>query len=131
MQLGVSSGEGESCVPSCLYLDEIVRKLGLVVFCAGKPNLPMRAVYTSDLLSDVLANAPRGCILVTVQAHLNTVAVAYSKEIPAILVCNGRPVPDDMKAACEKKGIALFGSRLCQYELSGRLFCMLSAKKTL
>ncbi|MBN2875543.1 MAG: iron-sulfur binding hydrogenase, partial [Spirochaetales bacterium] len=32
--------------------------------------------YSSDLLSDVMANAVEGSVLITIQAHLNTIAVA-------------------------------------------------------
>ena len=32
--------------------------------------------YTSDLLSDVMGNADDGAVLITIQAHKNTVAVS-------------------------------------------------------
>ncbi|MDR2028056.1 MAG: hypothetical protein LBP93_00815, partial [Treponema sp.] len=36
----------------------------------------LSGAYTSDLLSDVMANAKEGGALITIQAHKNTVAVA-------------------------------------------------------
>jgi hypothetical protein len=55
------------------------------------------AGYTSDLLSDVMANAVEDAALITIQAHKNTIAVASLAGISAVIVCNGRVVPDDMR----------------------------------
>lgn len=86
------------------------------------------AVYTSDLLSDVLANADDNALLVTIQAHKNTLAVATVKDSPAIIVCNGREIPEDMIEAAKTEKIALFSTELNQYEVSGKLFCAFNEK---
>lgn len=78
--------------------------------------------YTSDLLSDVMAHAVAGDVLITIQAHKNTVAVSGLVGVPAIVVCNDRPVPGDMIEAAKKEGIAILLSGLNQYEVSGRLW---------
>ena len=52
----------------------------------------LSAGYTSDLLSDVMAHAREGAVLITIQAHKNTVAVASLSGILAIVFCNNRPV---------------------------------------
>jgi len=78
--------------------------------------------YTSDLLSDVMGHAQSGQVLVTIQAHRNTVAVAGLVSIPAIVICNGRPIPEDMIDAAREEGIALLRTELNQFEVSGRLF---------
>lgn len=85
-------------------------------------------VYTSDLLSDVLANAEDNALLVTIQAHKNTVAVASLKGSPAIIICNDRPVPDDMIEAAETEHIALFTTGLNQYTVSGKLYSALCGR---
>lgn len=81
--------------------------------------------YTSDLLSDVMANAHSDSVLVTIQAHKNTVAVASLLGIAAILVCNGRPVPADMLDSAAAEGIAILRGEGSQFELSGRLWVAL------
>jgi len=78
--------------------------------------------YTSDLLSDVMAHAKAQEVLITIQAHKNTVAVAGLVGAPAIIICNGRPMPEDMIEAARDEGIALMRSELTQYEVSGRLW---------
>ena len=92
-------------------------------------NKEVTIVYTSDLLSDVLANADDNALLVTIQAHKNTVAVASLKASPAIIVCNDRPVPDDMIEAAASEKIAVYTTALNQYTVSGRLFDALNAVK--
>ena len=82
----------------------------------------LAGAYTSDLLSDVMAHAKVGEALITIQAHKNTVAVASLIGAPAIVVCNGRPVPEDMIQAARDEGIAIVRTGLSQYEVSGRLW---------
>lgn len=78
--------------------------------------------YTSDLLSDVMAHAKAGDALITIQAHKNTVAVASLVGALTIVVCNGRPVPEDMIEAARDEGIAIIRTDLNQFEVSGRVW---------
>jgi hypothetical protein len=82
----------------------------------------IKGVYTGDLLSDILGNADEGCAIVTIQAHRNTVAVASTKDCPAIVVCNDRAVPDDMIAAAKQEHIAVFLTNKNQFIVSGMLY---------
>ncbi|MDR0643942.1 MAG: hypothetical protein LBG05_03360 [Treponema sp.] len=83
--------------------------------------------YTSDLLSDVMANAKDGGALITIQAHKNTVAVATLVNISVIIICNSRPLPDDMLSAAEDECIAVIRTHENQFTVSGKLFALLSA----
>ena len=76
------------------------------------------AGYTSDLLSDVMGNADEGAVLITIQAHKNTVAVSSLAGISAIIICNNRPVPEDMLAASADEGIAVFQTSENQFKTS-------------
>jgi hypothetical protein len=77
--------------------------------------------YTSDLLSDVMGHAPDDSVLITIQAHKNTVAVATLAGINAVMLCNSRPVPDDMIEAAREEGIALFRTPENQFQTSVRI----------
>ena len=46
--------------------------------------------YCGDLLSDVMANAPLGCVWMTVQSHPNIVAVSVLREMAAVILTGGR-----------------------------------------
>jgi serine kinase of HPr protein (carbohydrate metabolism regulator) len=88
-------------------------------------NTELAGAYTSDLLSDVMANARDGGALITIQAHKNTVAVATLVNITVIVVCNTRPIPEDMIEAARDEGIAIVRTRENQFVVSGRLYAAL------
>lgn len=85
-------------------------------------TMPVRGVCTSDLLSDVLANGRDATVLVTIQAHRNTVAVASITGIRLIVICSNRPVEPDMIDAAAQEGIGILRTSLSQFEVSGRLW---------
>ncbi len=72
--------------------------------------------YTSDLLSDVMANLKEGQVLITIQAHKNTIAVASLSGAAAVIFCHGRVVQPDMLEAAANEGIALFTTSDNQFE---------------
>lgn len=78
--------------------------------------------YASDLLSDVLANAPTGGILVTLQIHLNVVAVASHAGLRAVIFSSGRRPDQEVIDKAAEEGIALFASTADTFELVGRLY---------
>lgn len=83
--------------------------------------------YTSDLLSDAMANAVEDGVLITIQAHKNTVAVGSLKDLTAIIICNNRPIPDDMITAARQEGLALFVTRENQFTVSGKLYTIFNS----
>lgn len=74
--------------------------------------------YTSDLLSDVMGNAEEDSVLITIQAHTNTVAVASMKDIKAIIICNNREIEEEMIEAAKDEDIAIFKTKLNQFKTS-------------
>ncbi|MBR2838342.1 MAG: hypothetical protein IKE55_06155 [Kiritimatiellae bacterium] len=83
-----------------------------------KPDADIRSAYASDLLSDVMGHCGDQSVLITIQNHLNTIAVCTLDGIEAIVVCHGRPVPDDMRAAAERESVAIVTTPLSQFEAS-------------
>jgi predicted transcriptional regulator len=90
-------------------------------------DTPLTGAYTSDLLSDVMANARDGGALITIQAHKNTVAVATLVNISLIVLCNNRPVQDDMLPAAKDEGIAVIRTKENQFTVSGKLYAALQS----
>jgi len=89
-------------------------------------DAPLEGAYTSDLLSDVMANAKEGGALITIQAHKNTVAVATLANISVIILCNNRPLQDDdMLKAAKDEGIAVIRVKENQFTVSGKLYAAL------
>jgi hypothetical protein len=83
--------------------------------------------YTSDLLSDVMANCPEESVLITIQAHKNTVAVATLAGALAVVICNSRPVPDDMVEAARAESVGIFRTEKNQFQVTTEIYEKLRA----
>jgi len=81
--------------------------------------------YTGDLLSDVMGNAPSESVLITIQAHKNTVAVASLVGIQAIVICNKRSTPSDMLQAAKEESVSVFTFEGTQFEASCKVAYLL------
>jgi len=77
--------------------------------------------YTSDLLSDVMAHLKKGQVLITIQAHKNTIAVASLSEAAAVVFCHGRKAAPDVIEAAAEEGIALFSTADSQFDATCRI----------
>ena len=108
-----------------MKLEEIVRRLDLNVQC-GKDRLDCEVTggCASDLLSNVIATAKTGNVWITMQVHVNIVAVAVLKELAAIIIAQGRtPAEDTLRKAQEEK-VTIVVSDLPTFEISGKLYAL-------
>jgi hypothetical protein len=104
-----------------MKVSELMALVEAELLC-GSPETEVTGGYTSDLLSDVMANAEEGAALITIQAHANTVAVASHVDLPVVVVCNERPVPEEMTAAATENNITVCRTGLSQFTTSGLLY---------
>lgn len=105
-----------------MNVSDIDRLLKVEVIYKASHDAIISDGYASDLLSDVMAKAGDKSALITIQAHKNTVAVASLVGVSAIIICNDRPVPDDMVEAAKAEEIAIFRTSMTQFEVSGILY---------
>ncbi|MEO0226044.1 MAG: DRTGG domain-containing protein [candidate division WOR-3 bacterium] len=107
-------------------LAEIVKNLHLKVEVGDRLlKREVTGCYVSDLLSDVMANAKKGDIWVTLQTHPNIVAVAVLKEISGIIIpANRKLEPETIKKA-EQEKIPIMTTDLSGFEVVGRLYGLL------
>ena len=110
-----------------MTIREAAEALGAKIVQDEFENTELTGAYTSDLLSDVMANAKEGGALITIQAHKNTVAVATLVNISAVIICNSRPLPEDFIASAKEEGIAILLTKENQYTVSGKLYGMLNS----
>ena len=110
-----------------MKLESIARELDLTNLTptlAGAATAEVTAGYASDLLSDVLANAPEGGVLVTLQVHLNVVAVASHAELSAVIFTSGREPDPEIVAKAMAEGLHLYATDADTFETVGRLFAL-------
>jgi hypothetical protein len=102
---------------------DITRSLGLSV-CCGTDQLDHEITggYVGDLMSDVMANSKSGDVWITMQVHVNIIAVALLKDLAAIILVNGRsPAEDTLRKAVEEN-IPLLVSGLPAFDVAGKLY---------
>jgi predicted transcriptional regulator len=106
-----------------MRLSEVVDRLELAVLCGHEQlGREVRGGYASDLMSDVIGNAGEGAVWVTVQTHLNVVAIAVMKDLAAIVLAGGREPEPETLARARDEGVPLLASRLPAFEVAGRLY---------
>ena len=112
-----------------MNIKDISEKIGLQVLSA-KDNLStaVSGGYTSDLLSDVIANSKEGNIWITLQTHQNIIAVAKLKDLAGIVLVNSR-IPDEetLKKAEEEK-VPVMTTQESAFTISGKLYLLMEDK---
>ena len=78
--------------------------------------------YASDLLSYVLAHAPHGGVLVTVQVHLNVIAVSVHAELAGVIFALGRKPDEVTRTKAVEEGVCLLMSEAPAFEIVGKLY---------
>lgn len=76
----------------------------------------INGVFCGDLLSWVMGNCESGQGWITVQTHLNIVAVAALKEISCLIIVQGAEVPQATLDKVLEEDIALFQVKGSAYE---------------
>ncbi len=105
-----------------MKMREIVEALSLTLR-AGADGLDADVTggYAADLLSCAMAGAHRGNVWVTLQGHLNVVAIASLNELAGIIVTEDKPVAPDTLARADAEGIPVLSTSLTTYQMAGRL----------
>lgn len=111
-----------------MKLKEIIEKLQLKVLTAkDKLDEEVTGGYTSDLLSDVIANSKQGNLWITLQTHQNIIAVAKLKDLTGIVIVNNRePDEETLKKAGMEKIPVMISERMA-FEVSGKLYELISS----
>ena len=111
-----------------MNLQEIIQLLDLQLLTTPKDFNTIRPSggYTSDLLSCVMAGAQPGNLWITLQAHTNIVAVAALTDCAAIIITENAQPETDVIEKANSQGVSMFSTRLANYEVSGKLWNLLS-----
>jgi len=104
---------------------DLVDKLGLTVCCQGSAfDRDITGGYAGDLLSDVIANSKAGNVWITMQIHVNIVAVAVLKELSAIVLVNGRSPEESTLTKAKEENVTILSGNRTAFETSGVLHAL-------
>ena len=84
-------------------------------------NTEVSCGYTCDLLSWVMAHGTAGMAWVTVQTHMNVIAVASLMEMAAVIIPEGIEMEAPSLEKAKEEGITVLESPLTAYEICAKL----------
>ncbi len=106
-----------------MNLDDLHRHLQLEIRAArGGLNREVTCGYASDLLSYAMAKARTGCVWVTLQGHVNVVAVASLADAAGIIITEGLEPDADTIEKANEEGIPILTTELTTFTVVGRMF---------
>jgi hypothetical protein len=107
-----------------MNLQQIIDQLTLTVLTEPRDFASMTPTggYSSDLLSCVMAGAKKGHLWVTLQAHLNIVAVAALNEVTAVIITENAQPDAASVARANEQGVILLSTPQTTYEINGKLW---------
>jgi len=109
-----------------MKLSDLVEELSLEVkSCKDGLDNEVKGAYVSDLLSDVMGNSTDGDAWITLQTHLNIVAVAGLKNLAGIIIVGNRPVQDEIRQKAESENVTILVTPLTTFETAGKLYQLL------
>jgi hypothetical protein len=109
-----------------MNLEEIINQLNLMVLTEPRDfsDVTPTSGYVSDMLSCVMAGAQHGAVWVTLQSHINIVAVAAILELSAVIITENA-IPDSATIArANEEGIILLSSNKTSFFITGMLWDM-------
>lgn len=109
-----------------MNLQSIIDQLQLTVLTKTRDftSIQPQGGYVSDLLSCVMAGAKTNNLWVTLQAHMNIIAVASMLDVTAIIITENAQPDEATVAKANEQGIILLSTPKASYEICGRLWEM-------
>lgn len=95
---------------------------GSIITAVKAATREVRGGYASDLLSDVMGNSSEGDLWVTMQKHVNIVAVAQLKGLAGIVLVNGRRPDEASLVRAEEEHIPIISTDLPAFDVVGILY---------
>lgn len=102
-----------------MLVKEFIEKTGFKVLSGSAGfESSIEGVFVGDLLSWVIGNCKPSQVWVTVQSHMNILAVSALKEIPCIIIAQNANVDEEMIQKAKEEDIAICISDLSAYEIA-------------
>jgi hypothetical protein len=101
--------------------DAAIKLEGTIVAGIAGKEREIQGGYASDLLSDVMGNSCEGDLWVTLQKHINIMAVAQLHGLAGIVIVNSRKPEADTAAKAEELGIPIISTPLQAFDVAGVL----------
>ena len=104
-----------------MTLKELIPLIDAKILAAPEGDPVIECGYTCDLLSWVMAHGAPGMAWVTVQTHMNVIAVAVLSEMACVILPESIEMEQESLDKAQAEGMAVLSSPLSAYEICGRL----------
>ena len=104
-----------------MNVSTLAQSLGLKVLATGNMEREVACGYACDLLSWVMAHGQAGMAWITVQTHLNVIAVASLLDMAAVIIPEGIDLDASTLEKADEEGITVLSSELPAYDLICRM----------
>jgi serine kinase of HPr protein (carbohydrate metabolism regulator) len=96
---------------------DFARIAGAQALCLPQPEREITGGYVCDLLSHVMGRGVPDMAWITVQTHMNVIAVASLLDFACVIVPESIAVDPAIVEKAQQEGIALLSSEKTAYEL--------------
>ena len=100
-----------------MHVSDFVKLSGGKVLTGEYEDREITCGYTCDLLSHVMGKGQADMAWITVQAHMNVIAVAALMDFACVIIPEGLPVDETIVAKAAQEDIILVSSELTAFEL--------------
>lgn len=106
-----------------MKITDLSEKLGCEIVCGNdnNNNISLDNVYIGDLLSVVMSKAKEQSIWITIQTHLNIMAVSELLDIACIIVVEGMEIEAQTIAKSNELQIPILKTKASAYEIACKL----------
>ena len=106
-----------------MTLRDVAKRLNAeILVCEDGCDVEVKTAFAADLLSDVLAYAKEGTLLVTGITNPQVIRTAEMLELIGILVVRGKKPDAETVKLAKTKGIPLMVTKYIMFESCGRLY---------
>ncbi|MBE5797930.1 MAG: AraC family transcriptional regulator [Clostridiales bacterium] len=100
-----------------MQVSEFVKLSGSRVLTGEYEDREIVCGYTCDLLSHVMGKGQADMAWITVQAHMNVIAVAALLDFACVIIPEGLPVDETIVKKAASEDIIILSSEMTAYEL--------------
>ncbi len=100
-----------------MRVSNLITNYGFELITDTDSTVEINGVYSSDLLSFVMANGNSGNAWITVQAHLNILAVASLMEFSCIILPYGVQIDNEVVKKANEENINILKTELDHHDI--------------
>lgn len=105
-----------------MKITDFSNKLNLEPLYETGMDIVVDGVYIGDLLSIVMAKAKKNFAWITIQTHINVIAVAELLDLSCVIIVENMEVEEDVISKAKELNIPVFKTKESAYDIAVKLY---------